>query len=402
MINLHALHKVCAFLSRSKGIAVALIVTVCTFLLANSCRNYLQSEAAFSKTFKSPDYILQDLYEGAKDTNPIGLVNPNVVIVQDDKCNNAQMAALITAIDSLEPAAIGVDCIFVETGDNPASTMKLVDAINNCKSPLVLASCLEFNDTVKEFTIGSGSALYDLIKGIPSGITNLGSPSISPQSIVRKVQKSFNVGKDSQMNSFAYKLVSCSGMAKEVEDKIPSSIFIRYQGLDTPKFQWNELVLEDGMTCISDEVKDQIKGKIIILGSTNNPTDMHMIPSEKRVSGVEIHAAAIYTIISQNFLIESPRWVDYTIAFVSVFLFALLLYYSSLHWGRLQNLCVRIVQTSMIVAFIIIGYYFYHTDFSPVYIDFSPSIVMIGVSSFVFDIIRGLYGSYLFIKNKMI
>ncbi len=384
--------------SKYRYIMVAFLVTMATFSLTDYLKNYLQNESSFSKSFKSADYILYDCYESVEADNPVGVINPNVVIIQDDECNRLQLAALIQAVDKLSPSSIGIDHIFVES--QPYDTV-LVNAINNCSSPVVMASNISFNTEYQEYTTISACAFFDSLENASWGITNLGEPSVSPQNIIRRHSNTYIAENGYKMNSFSCELACRSGLFSADDNKINASSFIHYRGLSTEIIEWTDVLRIDN-SIKSHEIesfKESIKGKIVLIGCTRDRGDMHLIPSEKAISGVEIHAASIYTLANNKYVRETPAWINNTIAFICVYLFSLLLYYASQNLSRIGNLCVRIVQSLFIILFIIIGYVFYRNEQNPIYIDFSSSILMVGISSFVFDIIRGVYGLFLSFRN---
>ena len=384
--------------SKCRCFIVALLVTMTTFLLTDYLKFYLQNESSFSKSFKSADYILFDCYESVEAENPVGVINPNVVIIQDDECNRLQLAALIKTVDKFSPLSIGIDHIFVES--QPYDTV-LVNAINKCASPIVMASNICFDTEYQKYTSVSHCAIYDRIRNASWGITNLGEPSATPQNIIRRFNKTYTTEDGAEMNSFAYELACRSGLYSANDNNFNASSFISYRGLTTDIIEWKDVLrINDSInTPEIDSFKENIQGKIVLIGSTRDSGDMHLIPSEKAISGIEIHAASIYTLVNNKYISETPAWINNAIAFIFVYLFSLLLYYASQNLSRIGNLCVRIVQSLFIILFIIIGYAFYRNEHNPIYIDFSSSILMIGISSFVFDILRGVYGLLLSLRN---
>lgn len=394
--------RICKF----KIVIVATIVTSITFIFVDNLRNFFQGEVAFSKTFKSPDYILLDCYESVEAKKQVGVVNPNVIIIQDDEDTEfdslhlsfrLKLASLIQTIDSLEPAAIGIDHGFY---DYQPDDSLLINAINQCKTPIVLASNLSFDTEYQKYTTVRKSIFADSLKNVSWGLTNLDQPSASPQGIIRNAYKFYTSEDGLDLNSFSIELIERSGLLSENTKTLPFSSFIYYRKLDTVKINWKDLLLKDDDIYFIEEIKDVIRNKIVLIGNIQDRGDLHMNPSENFISGVEIHAASIYTFLNNKYMGRTPTWVNNLIALLCVFLFTILLYYATLRLGRFGNLFIRITQTFLIILFIIIGYFFYNLDNNSIYIDFSSSILMIGISSFVFDIVRGLYGIILFLLKK--
>ncbi|MCQ2071629.1 MAG: CHASE2 domain-containing protein [Bacteroidaceae bacterium] len=373
-----------------KYIIVAIMVTAFTFIFADASKYLIVKENAFSKSFKSPDYILLDCFSTVEATNPIGILNPDVVIVSDDSCDDRRkLAILIRAIDEMGPAAIGIDHSFENA--RPEDSL-LIEALNDCKSPVVLASELKYDTGFQKYTTISKCVLCDNLNKATSGVVNLDEPSVNPQNIIRRVRRSYFSEDGEENNTFSFELACRSGMLKYNVDSIPQSTFICFRNIYTDIHNWKDIVADDGKPIENDDILESIRGKIVLLGSIDDRSDLHMIPSEECISGVEIHSASIYTFINHEFLNESPRWLNNFIAIICVFLFSIMLAYSSKRMGNIGNLCVRLVQALMIVLFVVIGYYLFRKESNPVYMDFSTAILMVGFSSFIFDVIKGIYG----------
>lgn len=378
-------------------IFAAAVITFLTFVFGDYLTNTLQDESSFSALFKSPDYILMDLYESAAEDNPQGKLNPYVIIVDDTDCNHSDLSSLISAIDSLEPAAIGIDHIFLNSRDFSA----LADAVRHCKTPIVLGSEVVYDGDRHQFTSIINSYFSDSLCNSTNGALNLGDPSITRDSAIRKVVRKYTCTDTISINSFAYELASKSGFISCKKTEQFNSSFIRFRETSAMIISWKKIIGNDRTFKFDNAIKEKVRGKIVLMGSKNDQSDYHLITGERYLSGIEIHAASIFTVIDENYMKVSPNWINNLISIIFVFVFSLLLYYTNRNMSYIGNLCVRIVQTCTILFFIFVGYYFYIIISNPIYIDFSISILMIGISAFVFDIVNGMYGLLKSIYKKI-
>jgi len=98
---------------------------------------------------------------------------------------------------------------------------------------------------------------------------------------------------------------------------VPSKLRINYPGPPS------ECFTRIKMSSILDGHPPDLKGKICLLGPAyDSSNDLHNTPHNIALGtwGIEIHAAALNTILTQRFLLETGAWSQFVFTFVGVFL----------------------------------------------------------------------------------
>lgn len=387
--------KISKIINDRRAFFAASLVTFVTFLFGDYCKSSFQDISSFLGTSKSSEYVLLDLYESFESGRKDGIQNPHVVIVQDDKCNREQLAYLLKAIDRCAPAIIGIDHVFE---NNTREDSMLIESINNCNSPIVLGAQLMIGDEKQnDYSVINKGALETFLPNVSWGFLNLDLPNASLGSVKRDCLIKYSIHDSIEVSSFAFELARKS--RPEILDK--DKIMIYYRGLSTLPIDWKRLITTKGDIIYSEALGNALKGKIVIIGSRKDPSDYHVIPSGLYTPGVDIHAASVYTFIKGNPIIIAPRWLSNIISIILVFAFALLLYYATKKMSYIGCFLIRITQTLLILIFITIGYGLCHGDERLIYIDFSQAILMVGISSFMFDLLRGIKGILIIISNRL-
>ncbi|MDE6126741.1 MAG: CHASE2 domain-containing protein, partial [Muribaculaceae bacterium] len=130
---------------------------------------------------------------------------------------------------------------------------------------------------------------------------------------------------------------------------------------------------------------DELYGKVVLVGAMREVADMHPTPVKRRMSGVEIHARAISTILNQSYYTQLPDPANWAIAFVLAFT---VIFCSLMLPVAGKGLLLRLLQIGLLYAIIRAGYTFF-VDHS-VIINFSYSLLMVTFGLFAADIWLGL------------
>ena len=118
------------------------------------------------------------------------------------------------------------------------------------------------------------------------------------------------------------------------------------------------------------------------------------------MAGIMLHAYALQTILSGNYIESTPSWFNWFIAIVLCLLFTICNLIAKYRMSNMGNLFVRIVQFAMMYILIVIGCAYFSSHHG--YIDFSPAILMIGFGAIAFDVWFGCYALYNLIKSKQV
>ncbi len=118
-----------------------------------------------------------------------------------------------------------------------------------------------------------------------------------------------------------------------------------------------------------------------------NQSDMHATPPQRKLSGIEIHALALSTILNDNYIESLGSFTNLAIAFVLCFLMAII--HLSLP-PEFKSLALRLLQVAVLYAIIRIGYSFFIEH--SLIIDFSYTLLMMAFVLFACDIWYGVPG----------
>ncbi len=210
------------------------------------------------------------------------------VIAIDDKSlqdigrwpwNRTIHAELINNLQKYQPKAIGIDISFFEKAPGTEDE-ELSKAINSSKIPIVLASEFLHDDNKKKYFVPAFSSTA--IEGHVNFFTD-------PDGVVRTLPSQID-----SVQSFSYAVSSAIS-----EKPIVSPLWIRTSFYEPPTITSYSDVL-------SNKTKPEIfEGAIILVGVTAPDFhDDHAVPVQKsrRMPGVVLHANAIQTIMSNDFL----------------------------------------------------------------------------------------------------
>ncbi len=206
-------------------------------------------------------------------------------------------AEIISKICNQQPAVLGVDINFSEPSD-PWSDQKLVESFKNCPA-VVLPLLAETNLTFGEIRLDSYISPIIGLRGISSqGVANI---ILDRDGILRKSLINLLGPEGVEYYSFA-KVV-----AEEFNKKKLPNILLDQQGkmvinFSGPPGSFNSISAQE---FLSGDKEVSMNGKIVLIGATAPDLhDNYMVPTSggQPMSGVEIHANAISTIIENSFL----------------------------------------------------------------------------------------------------
>lgn len=140
---------------------------------------------------------------------------------------------------------------------------------------------------------------------------------------------------------------------------------------------------------------DDLRDHVVLIGAIGVPEDMHATPPQKNMSGIEIHAYALSTILNHNYLDVLGTGSSMAIAFGLCFVLALIHVKLPIEF---KSLALRIIQVILLYLVIRIGYY-YFIDRSLV-INFSYALLMMTFVLFACDIWFGIVGSVKYFRKK--
>lgn len=237
--------------------------------------SYLQEYYKNRNTSADTTYV----YEGDK-------ADSILIVCIKDTTNRMDIAKLINTVCTYQPIVVGVDLIFPpKSNDNDNSAETLNEAVKNNSDKLVLAQV--YNN--------QGDIIKSIINEDPQlcfGLVN----SYSDDKFAKKKEL-----KDKQYDYFAYLIADkyYKSIGKNIDNEIDwnnnsinfSNSYFRPIGIDQ--------IFDDRVN-----KESLITNKIVLIGRYNEISDIHPTPfvikNKDMISGIELHAYAINSLISPN------------------------------------------------------------------------------------------------------
>ena len=353
-------------------------ITVFAILLTVLMKYGLTPLSVFSPLEKSADFQMSDLYQSVAESKPVHLESRDITIVSIDGCSRDSVLEAVNLISEYEPAAIGLDLFFTYPDkDNTYLLNTLKDRPN-----LVCAAKFERDEQGDTWHHAKQSFYEDSID-VTYGYVNLNASSHYD------VVRSFTPYVLSESNDTL--LTMPAQLAKMYNPQSYNILLSRQGEMDTIAFDTKEFSVVSAREIIAGEVVDSLLAKrIILVGDTGKIQDTFLSPLHSPMPGVMLHAYALQTILSGNYIDTTPNWLNWLIAIVLCVLLT-----SCNLWSKYRrNIFVRIAQFVIIYLLIVIGCSYFNSHH--VYIDFSVSILMIGFALVAFDIWFGFVALYSF------
>lgn len=300
------------------------------------------------------DVKISDLYNAVGTRNQVSHKADHTTIVSIDGCSRAQIARTLEMISFMEPAVLGLDVFFLREDDEGDAIEEALKGFQSVVLPIDLHHP------------GSVSFFQDRISGAKEGFVNILSSNATGS--VREFQC-----RSGEASSFAYAL------AGEPDIKSVSSSLIRFDGTVIPVISAHELSLAD---------EEDIRGKIVLVGATDDPSDMHRTPLGPQTPGVLIHALTAEMMASGKYIQNAPSWLEYLVAIIISALFLWAIIMAKRTKSHAGTLFMRLALLALIFGFFILGCRFYIT-FGYCF-DISFTITMLAMVALVFNIATGI------------
>ena len=325
----------------------------------------------FSQSVNGGDFKMSDVYNIVAESRSMSTLNDEVAIVALDGCNRTEIADLLHIAQSSNPKAIGLDVLFINSYEGDSY---LIDAIKSCPK-LILPIALD-----EQSGEMLGSYFYADFDNLNLGVINLDASSNNQCVRTFRPQFEYNGNK---LNAFGVELVSKSDSESydHIITRQNSGEIISY-----PNIKFETICAKDILTN-PDLHKDKLSGKFVLMGDVENTGDFHLTPISSGTPGVVIHAHIIDTIISNKYITNVSNKISWLIAFIVCFAFMCIKLYIRDYSYKLGLLVMRIIQLASLYLFFAIGCNMFINKM--LYIDFAPTLLMITLAVFTYDIWTG-------------
>lgn len=332
--------------------------------------------ATLSGMFSTPergDFRMTDLYAQVADGRPVRMFDDRIVLVDIGLATREQIAEGLQILSLCEPEAIGLDVNFAHPGD--CDTL-LTDAIA-ANPGIVLPLALKQTDDNK-FLISEKPFFYDSLQGPAYGAINF--PAEREGASIREFATGFDMAQgQAGIPSFVAAIAAHADPdATEILHKRGN----RHETIDYASREFKVIPIED-LTDRAEEITD----RCVIMGAMNEAGDMHPTPINSYVSGMQIHAYALSTILDHRYLSYMPRWIDYITA---IMLCLVMVTYALYSTAKTRGLTLRFMQVMLLFLMVWTGYSLY-VDRALV-CDFSYTLIMLTFGLFALDVWNGAEG----------
>ncbi len=253
------------------------------------------------------------------------------------------VATLLGRIERMEPGAIGVDLIFREAEEPAADARLEARIVDNPR--VVTAVWLTGRDGAGSFT----SCLDSFFGSDPArrGFANLETEGTLGVCRSFSPWLTLDGEKVPGFTTALLRTVSPERYA-QLEKRSP-----RKRNLIN--FNAGPPLIVDARQV--DAAADLLRGRVVLVGEVSSTSDVHPTPIDQRMSGVEIHAYTLATMLHGRYIGQMSEAGAWVMALLSVFLLLpLLRLVKRNEWLRIS---IPVIQLLLILAAIFIGYWLF-------------------------------------------
>lgn len=364
------------------GAVIVLLSVAIAALFSAFLRADFSSIDIFAPIEKKVDFQVSDIYNMLEEDKPERELSTSVIVVSIDGMDREQLIDLIDTIRLYEPKAIGLDIYFsIPKADNS----RLLQVVAN--TPEMVSISQVHKDTDELHYVENFLSFYDDTLTPPHrGYANL------------DINHSWTV-----VRTFLPYVRSREGriipalsleLAKIAAPERAQQLMERGNTEEIIDFTHREIEVLAAKRLKNPDVAKRLKGKVVLIGVINDTKDIYLTPLKEPAPGVLIHAYAAQTIITGQYIRTREPWLNWTIAVTFCFLLVSLLLFASekKEIGTALNLIIRIVVFLSVLIFVFLGCWVFSARH--MYVDYTPSLLMLTFGTMAFDIVYAVYGLF--------
>ncbi|MBD5318188.1 MAG: CHASE2 domain-containing protein [Bacteroides sp.] len=319
------------------------------------------------------DFEVSDFYNRVDASKLEKSFNSDIIVVNIDNVETRDsIAIIIDQIAASDPAVIGVDILFRNPKESIGDSL-LINSFRSNKEKIVTAIAL-YGNGEENFTYVDDNIFLENMPAYALGVANLAA---LPGGIVRSFLPYFQTSTGT-LPAFATSIVS--RYSPDYKEKMFK------KGSDEMKLRYSN----EKFLCIPPELlysgEYDLKDKIVLVGTLNDPVDMHSTPVDAAYPGVLIQAHIISTMLKENYISTAGGLLNKIIAILISFLLCMI--YVRYDSNNAQNIILRFMLITVMAAGIFIGCVLY-CKFN-IYINIAMILLVIALSQFVLDIWYGI------------
>lgn len=353
------------FITLGKAVGITGLAFLLSFLLSSPV--VANISVLFSTSEKS-DFVISDLFYQIADSRPVRTLEDRIVILDIGNCNRQEIAELLSVVALCEPKAVALDINFELPGDDDSQLLESLSSLP------VLVLPLGVRQEGESFSVSDKPFFYNDLDNVTYGVVNF--PTDRAGATVREYAKSFPMTDGGRLMSFPEAVADKAGYpahTSDAETGVDTGI-ICYHSKEIKTIPYEEL----------EERAEELTDRIVLVGSTSEASDIYNIPLRNKVSGLEIHAYSLSTILDG---VEYKRIPGYIATIISVAVCFLIILGAVSIRSLIRGLVLRIAQVLALYVLVRVGYSLF-VDHGIVS-DFSQAVLMLAFGLFAVDLWNG-------------
>lgn len=349
-----------------KAVCISLFAFVLSMVLIQP---FSASTAALFSSPEKNDFTISDFYNIVADGRDLAHLDDNIVIVNLDNSDRAEIAGLLNMISLCGPKAVGLDVTFEDRREGDSLLLEAIAMIPALVQPINLVP-VQGSDS---FALGGYSYFY---RPGDDGFASSALPSKYANSTIREFRTVFPTRDAGSLPSFSLALarIADPDAAAELEQRGNKLEVINYHSRRFRCYEPSELI----------DHAEELAGRVVLLGALHEKGDLHPTPVNSMMAGIFIHANSLATVLDRAYMTSTPRWLQWLFGFLLCYL--VVFTHLSLT-VRIKGLVLRILQVGLLYATVQIGYYMFLIH--NVVMDFSYALLMLTFGIFACDIWNG-------------
>ncbi|MDE6255224.1 MAG: CHASE2 domain-containing protein [Muribaculaceae bacterium] len=362
----------------AKSLGITGLAFLLSFLISSPFAATIST--LFSSSEKS-DFVMSDLFYQIADNRPVRVFDDRMVILDIGNSKREEIAEMLSVVSLCGPKAVAIDVNFELPGESDSLLLESLSSLPALVLPLGV------RQEGERFAVADKPFFYDELKDVSYGVVNF--PTDHPGATVREYAGSFPMKDGGRLLSFPEAVAKQAGYKADLSEDtrgVPTGI-ISYHSKEIMTIPFDQLI----------DRAEELTDKIVLVGTTVEAGDVYSIPLRRGVSGLEIHAYSLSTILDGVELERLPGYIATIIAVVICFL--MVLGAVTIKSG-MRGLILRIAQVLTLYLLVRVGYSMFvdHNIVS----DFSQAILMIAFGLFSVDLWNGTVALIDMIRKKVI
>lgn len=347
-----------------KSLAITALAFILSLYIASP---FSASLASLFSSADRQDFRMTDLFFQVADNRPVRQLEDRFVMVDVGNANRQEIADILHTIALCEPKIVAHDINFELPTDCDSL---LLESLAMFPSVIIPVGLEARGDS---FVISEKPFFYGTLPNATYAAVNF--PSEAAGGTIREYATRFPMADGSMMPSFPLAVAEATD-----SDAIRPENYSNPTGLTAYHSKTLTIIPASDLY----ERAEELTGKAVLIGSTSESGDLYASPLRRGMSGMEIHAYALSTILNSQWLGSLATGLANLIAVVVCFLTVLTAI--SIKTG-VRGLVIRIVQVVALYALVRVGYEML-VDHDTV-ADFSHAILMVAFGLFACDIWNG-------------